>query len=241
MVTSATGASGSGCGRGSKPPAGPWRRTAWSRCISDIDAYADGIARRIDEVLAATGTSLILVGHSMGGLASRAYLRRHGVAKVARLITLGSPHQGTRAGAAWAWGRMRARCASAQPVAARLGGAAAGGRRCRSTVATTTTCIRSKPVRRCRGRPTSPSAASATWAWRSRQACAQACCRRWRRPRLEVGRVRLGHRLNWNDRESHERIRLHRGGRRSRRLRRGGSAVGRPGGQRMPAGSRQGR
>ncbi len=64
---------------------------------SDIDAYAQGIARRIDEVLAATGApQLILVGHSMGGLASRAYLRRHGNEKVARLITLGSPHHGTR-------------------------------------------------------------------------------------------------------------------------------------------------
>ena len=64
--------------------------------FSDIDAYAEGIARRIDEVLAATGASrLILVGHSMGGLASRAYLRRHGIEKVARLITLGSPHHGT--------------------------------------------------------------------------------------------------------------------------------------------------
>ncbi len=63
---------------------------------SDIDAYADGIARRVDEVLAATGApKLVLVCHSMGGLASRAYLRRHGVAKVARLITLASPHQGT--------------------------------------------------------------------------------------------------------------------------------------------------
>lgn len=63
---------------------------------SDIDAYSDGIARRIDEVLAATAAPrLILVGHSMGGLASRAYLRRYGVAKVARLITLGTPHQGT--------------------------------------------------------------------------------------------------------------------------------------------------
>jgi triacylglycerol lipase len=64
--------------------------------FSDIDAYAAGIARRVDEVLAATGApQVILVGHSMGGLACRAYLRRHGSAKVARLITLGSPHHGT--------------------------------------------------------------------------------------------------------------------------------------------------
>lgn len=64
---------------------------------SDIDAYVDGIAGRIDQVLAATGASqVILVGHSMGGLASRAYLRRHGTGKVARLVTLGSPHRGTR-------------------------------------------------------------------------------------------------------------------------------------------------
>ena len=63
---------------------------------ADIDSYAEGIARRIDEVLAATGAAqVILVGHSMGGLASRAYLRRHGPARVARLVTLGSPHQGT--------------------------------------------------------------------------------------------------------------------------------------------------
>lgn len=63
---------------------------------SEIDNYAEGIARRVDEVLAATGApQLILIGHSMGGLACRAYLRRHGKARVARMITLGSVHHGT--------------------------------------------------------------------------------------------------------------------------------------------------
>ena len=63
----------------------------------NIDDYAQGIERRIDEVLAATGArQVILVGHSMGGLVLRAYLRRYGRDKVARIVTLGSPHQGTR-------------------------------------------------------------------------------------------------------------------------------------------------
>ena len=62
-----------------------------------IDDYAQGIERRIDEVLAATGAAqVILIGHSMGGLVLRAYLRRYGRDKVARIVTLGSPHQGTR-------------------------------------------------------------------------------------------------------------------------------------------------
>lgn len=66
---------------------------AWT----EIDNYAEGIDRRIDEVLALTGApQVILVGHSMGGLACRAYLRHYGTRKVARLVTLGSVHQGTR-------------------------------------------------------------------------------------------------------------------------------------------------
>lgn len=66
---------------------------AWT----EIDNYAEGIARRIDELLAATGApQVILIGHSMGGLACRTYLRTHGKGKVARMITLGSVHHGSR-------------------------------------------------------------------------------------------------------------------------------------------------
>lgn len=64
--------------------------------FNDIDGYVEPLARRIEEILAATGAErAILVGHSMGGLVSRAYLRRHGAARVAKLITLGSPHRGS--------------------------------------------------------------------------------------------------------------------------------------------------
>lgn len=65
--------------------------------FNDIDGYVEQLARRIDAVCAAAGTQrLILVGHSMGGLVARAYLRRHGNGKVAKLVTLGSPHHGSR-------------------------------------------------------------------------------------------------------------------------------------------------
>ena len=65
--------------------------------FSDIDGYVEQVARRIEEVCAAAGTEqLILVGHSMGGLVSRAYRRRHGNARVAKLVTLGSPHHGSK-------------------------------------------------------------------------------------------------------------------------------------------------
>ncbi len=65
--------------------------------FASIDGYGELIDLRIAEVLAATGaTQVILIGHSMGGLASRAYLRAHGKARVAKLITLGSPHHGSR-------------------------------------------------------------------------------------------------------------------------------------------------
>ena len=63
---------------------------------ASIDHYIDPLARRIDAVLKQTGApQLILVGHSMGGLLGRAYCKRHGVQRVACLITLGTPHAGS--------------------------------------------------------------------------------------------------------------------------------------------------
>jgi triacylglycerol lipase len=38
---------------------------------------------------------VILLAHSMGGLAARAYLCEHGAAHIAKIITLGVPHHGT--------------------------------------------------------------------------------------------------------------------------------------------------
>jgi triacylglycerol lipase len=64
--------------------------------LASIDAMADSLAAQIEAVCAATGASrLSLVAHSMGGLVCRAYLRARGNARVARLVTIASPHHGT--------------------------------------------------------------------------------------------------------------------------------------------------
>lgn len=64
--------------------------------LADIDAYAPQVQRAIEQLCARCASSqLIVVGHSMGGLVARAYLRRYGAARVAHVITLGTPHAGT--------------------------------------------------------------------------------------------------------------------------------------------------
>jgi triacylglycerol esterase/lipase EstA (alpha/beta hydrolase family) len=64
--------------------------------LASIEAFAAQLARKIDEALAATGArQVVVVAHSMGGLVTRAYLRRHGGAKIARVLTIGTPHHGS--------------------------------------------------------------------------------------------------------------------------------------------------
>jgi triacylglycerol lipase len=61
-----------------------------------IDDYVATLRQRIEEVCRDTGAQrLTLVAHSMGGLACRAYLARHGAGRVAKVITLGTPHRGS--------------------------------------------------------------------------------------------------------------------------------------------------
>ena len=62
----------------------------------DIDDYVPLVQRAAEKLCADTGASkLVIVAHSMGGLVARAWLRKHGTARVARVITLGTPHHGT--------------------------------------------------------------------------------------------------------------------------------------------------
>ncbi|WP_338016835.1 esterase/lipase family protein [Noviherbaspirillum saxi] len=64
--------------------------------IGSIDAYTKQIHEAVEALCRETGHGkLIVVAHSMGGLATRAYLRGHGSARIAKAITLGTPHRGT--------------------------------------------------------------------------------------------------------------------------------------------------
>ena len=64
--------------------------------LGSIDDYIDPIETTVQELCAAVGAEkIIVVGHSMGGLAARAWLRRYSCGRLARLITLGTPHFGS--------------------------------------------------------------------------------------------------------------------------------------------------
>ena len=64
--------------------------------FADIETFADQLRVKIDQICASTGASrVILVGHSMGGLVARAYLRRFGASRVEKLVTMGTPHHGS--------------------------------------------------------------------------------------------------------------------------------------------------
>ena len=65
--------------------------------FGSIDAYAPAIDAAMQRLQALSGRPPLIVGHSMGGLAARAWWRHtgHDPARLWRLITLGSPHQGS--------------------------------------------------------------------------------------------------------------------------------------------------
>jgi triacylglycerol lipase len=64
--------------------------------FADIDAYAPLIDEALARLCQETGhEKAVIVAHSMGGLVVRAYIRKYGAARIAKVITLGTPHRGT--------------------------------------------------------------------------------------------------------------------------------------------------
>jgi triacylglycerol esterase/lipase EstA (alpha/beta hydrolase family) len=61
-----------------------------------VHRYAELVDAAVEDLRAATGAARVtLVCHSMGGLAARSYLRRHGHHAVQRVVTIDTPHHGT--------------------------------------------------------------------------------------------------------------------------------------------------
>jgi triacylglycerol lipase len=67
--------------------------------IGDVHSAARELGREVERVCEATSAEQVhVVGHSLGGLVARYYVQRlGGDARVHTLVTLGTPHQGTRA------------------------------------------------------------------------------------------------------------------------------------------------
>ncbi len=64
--------------------------------FGSIDQYTPAIERAVQRAIQATGLAPLIVAHSMGGLAARAWLRTPGNAeRIHGVVTIGTPHGGT--------------------------------------------------------------------------------------------------------------------------------------------------
>ena len=87
----------------SKPPVAQHGRQQieslnYSPLTCDIRTAAELLGRHIEEICERTGSRQVdIVGHSLGGLIARYYVQRlGGDLRVRTLVTLGTPHSGTR-------------------------------------------------------------------------------------------------------------------------------------------------
>ena len=60
-----------------------------------IDAYVPAVEQAVAAVTLVSGLPPVLVCHSMGGLAARAWLRAHDAGRVHHIVTISTPHHGT--------------------------------------------------------------------------------------------------------------------------------------------------
>ena len=64
--------------------------------FGSIEGYVEQIEKAVADVTRASGLPPILVCHSMGGLAARAWINRQsGASRVHHVVTIGTPHKGT--------------------------------------------------------------------------------------------------------------------------------------------------
>ncbi len=109
---------------------GPVYTISFAPYFGDLDEFTAQLAARIESICAETGASKVtLIGHSMGGLVCRRLLTLHSRSRVAKLVTLGTPHHGShysrwllgknaqqmRVGSEWLAGLARAEAPTQPP------------------------------------------------------------------------------------------------------------------------------
>lgn len=82
-----------------RPADTPFAAVNLEPIFGSIDDYGPTIGAAVARVREATGMAPVIVAHSMGGLATRAWLASAPGADVHHIVTIASPHAGTRLGA----------------------------------------------------------------------------------------------------------------------------------------------
>lgn len=76
---------------------GPIEAPDMEPLLADIEALAAGLAHQLRSLQRrCDGERVVIVAHSMGGLVARLLLRDVGSCVIARIVTIASPHHGTR-------------------------------------------------------------------------------------------------------------------------------------------------
>ena len=75
---------------------GPVYTISFTPYFGDLDEFAAQLVARIESICAETGAAQVtLIGHSMGGLVGRRLLTMHSRSRIAKLVTIGTPHHGS--------------------------------------------------------------------------------------------------------------------------------------------------
>jgi triacylglycerol esterase/lipase EstA (alpha/beta hydrolase family) len=90
---------------------GPIRATDLEPVFADIEIHAARVERELRALQQqSNGAPVAIVAHSMGGLVARAALRRVGPGVISQIITIATPHHGTRLARWFHWLPMQQMC-----------------------------------------------------------------------------------------------------------------------------------
>ncbi|HYK99905.1 MAG TPA: alpha/beta fold hydrolase [Steroidobacteraceae bacterium] len=82
----------------------PVRAVNLEPLFADIEVHATRVAHEVRALQSETnGARVSIIAHSMGGLVARAALRRLGPQSIRRIVTIASPHHGTRLARSFPW------------------------------------------------------------------------------------------------------------------------------------------